>query len=51
VAPDLLALIPAEETWVAAPQNRAPRSRAERTAFIDTTILKEAQALTAKRRS
>lgn len=42
VAPDLLDLITEEEKWVAAQQNRAPRSRAELAGFIDTTILKEA---------
>jgi len=49
VAPDLLDLITEEEKWVAAQQKRAPRSRAELSGFIDTTILKEAQALNAKR--
>jgi len=49
VAPDLLDLITEEEKWVAAQQNRAPRSRAELTGFIDTTILEEARALNAKR--
>jgi len=49
VAPDLLDLITEEEKWVAAQQKRTPRSRAELTGFIDTTILKEAQALNAKR--
>jgi NitT/TauT family transport system substrate-binding protein len=44
VAPDLLDLITEEEKWVAAQQKRAPRSRAELAGFIDTTILKEAQA-------
>jgi sulfonate transport system substrate-binding protein len=44
VAPDLLALITEEEKWVAAQQNRSPRSRAELAGFIDNTILKEAQA-------
>jgi hypothetical protein len=34
---------------VAAQQNRAPRSRKELAGFIDTTILKEAQALNGKR--
>jgi NitT/TauT family transport system substrate-binding protein len=43
VAPDLLDLIAEEEKWVAAQQNRAPRSRAELARFIDTTILEEAQ--------
>jgi sulfonate transport system substrate-binding protein len=43
VAPDLLDLIAEEEKWVAAQQNRAPRSRAELARFIDTTILQEAQ--------
>ena len=43
VAPDLLDLITEEEKWVAAQQNRTPRSRAELAGFIDTTILKEAQ--------
>jgi len=43
VAPDLLDLIAEEEKWVAAQQNRAPRSRAELAGFIDTTILEEAQ--------
>ena len=49
VAPDLLDLITEEEKWVAAQQNRAPRSRADLAGFIDTTILKEAQALNPKR--
>jgi sulfonate transport system substrate-binding protein len=49
VAPDLLDLITEEEKWVAAQQNRAPRSRAALAGFIDTTILKEAQALDARR--
>jgi NitT/TauT family transport system substrate-binding protein len=49
VAPDLLDLITEEEKWVAARQNRAPRSRTELAGFIDSTILKEAQALNAKR--
>ena len=49
VAPDLLNLITEEEKWVAAQQNRAPRSRAELAGFIDTSILKEALALNAKR--
>jgi ABC-type nitrate/sulfonate/bicarbonate transport system substrate-binding protein len=43
VAPDLLNLITEEEKWVAAQQNRAPRSRAELAGFIDTSILKEAK--------
>ena len=43
VAPDLLDLITEEEKWVAAQQNRMPRSRAELATFIDETILKEAQ--------
>jgi len=43
VAPDLLDLITEEEKWVAAQQNRTPRSRAELAGFIDTTILKDAQ--------
>ena len=43
VAPDLLDLITEEEKWVAAQQNRTPRSRAELAGFIDATILKEAQ--------
>ena len=45
VAPDLLNLITEEEKWVAAQQNRAPRSRTELAGFIDTSILKEAQGL------
>ena len=49
VAPDLLDLITEEEKWVAAQQKRTPRSRAQLAGFIDTTILKEAQALNAKR--
>ena len=44
VAPDLLDLITEEEKWVAAEQKRTPRTRAELAGFIDTTILKEAQA-------
>src|SRR5262245_51778204 len=43
VSSDLLNLITEEEKWVAAQQNRAPRSRAELAGFIDTSILKEAQ--------
>jgi NitT/TauT family transport system substrate-binding protein len=43
VAPDLLNLITEEEKWVAAQQNRAPRSRTELAGFIDTTILEEAR--------
>ena len=43
VAPDLLDLITEEEKWVAAQQNRTPRSRTELAGFVDTTILKEAQ--------
>jgi ABC-type nitrate/sulfonate/bicarbonate transport system substrate-binding protein len=49
VGPDLLDLITEEEKWVAAQQKRAPRSRAELAGVIDTTILKEAQALNSKR--
>jgi sulfonate transport system substrate-binding protein len=49
VAPDLLSLITEEEKWVAIQQKREPRSRAELERFIDTSILKEAQALNAKR--
>ena len=49
VAPDLLDLITEEEKWVALQQKRAPRTRAELAGFIDTSILKEAQALNAKR--
>ena len=49
VAPDLLDLITEEEKWVAIQQNRAPRTRAQLAGFIDTSILKEAQALNAKR--
>ena len=49
VAPDLLNLITEEDKWVASQQNRAPRSRAELERFIDTTILKEAQALNTRR--
>jgi NitT/TauT family transport system substrate-binding protein len=49
VAPDLLTLITEEEKWVASQQSRAPRSRAELAGFIDTTILREAQALNAGR--
>ena len=44
VSSDLLDLITEEEKWVAAQQNRAPRSRKELAGFIDTTILKEAKA-------
>lgn len=44
VAPDLLNLIAEEEKWVAAQQNRAPRSRTELAGFIDTSILEEARA-------
>src|SRR5262245_25923114 len=43
IAPDLLDLITEEEKWVAIEQKRTPRSRAELAAFIDTSILKEAQ--------
>ena len=49
VAPDLLDLLTEEEKWVAAEQKRTPRSRAELAGFIDTSILKEAQALNANR--
>jgi NitT/TauT family transport system substrate-binding protein len=49
VAPDLLDLLTGEEAWVAVEQKRAARSRAELSRFIDTSILKEAQALIAKR--
>jgi NitT/TauT family transport system substrate-binding protein len=49
IAPDLLDLVTEEEKWVAAQQRRAPRSRAELAGFIDTSILKEAQALDVRR--
>jgi ABC-type nitrate/sulfonate/bicarbonate transport system substrate-binding protein len=49
VASDLLDLITEEEKWVAAQQNRMPRSRTELAGFIDTTVLKEAKELNAKR--
>ena len=49
VAPDLLDLITEEEKWVAAEQKRTPRTRAELAGFIDTSVLKEAQALNANR--
>lgn len=45
VAPDLLDMITGEETWVAAQQKRVPRTRPELARYIDTSILKEAQAL------
>jgi hypothetical protein len=34
---------------VAAQQNRAPRTRAQLAGFIDSSVLKDAQALSAKR--
>jgi sulfonate transport system substrate-binding protein len=49
VAPDLLNLITEEEKWVAAQQNRPPRSRGQLAGFIDASILKEAQLLNARR--
>jgi sulfonate transport system substrate-binding protein len=49
VAPDLLDLITEEDKWVASQQDRAPRSRAELAGFIDTSILKEAEALNPRR--
>lgn len=43
VAPDLLNLLVEEEKWVASLQSRAPRSRAELAALIDTSIIEEAR--------
>ena len=43
VAPDLLNLLVEEEKWVANLQSRAPRSRADLAAFIDTSIIEEAR--------
>jgi len=42
VPADMLDIITEEEKWVAAMQQRMPRSRAEIAGFIDTSILKEA---------
>jgi len=39
---DMLDIITEEEKWVAALQQRAPRTRTELAGFIDTSILKEA---------
>jgi sulfonate transport system substrate-binding protein len=42
VSPDLLDIVTEEEKWVAANQQRAPRTRAELAGFIDTSIIREA---------
>jgi len=42
VPSDMLDIITEEEKWVAALQQRAPRTRTELAGFIDTSILKEA---------
>jgi NitT/TauT family transport system substrate-binding protein len=44
VPADLLAIVTEEEKWVAASQQRAPRSRQELAAFIDTSVLTDALA-------
>ena len=44
VPADMLDIITEEEKWVAANQKRTPRTRAELETFIDTSIIKEAQA-------
>ena len=44
VPPDLLDIVTEEEKWVAAGQQRAPRSRAELQGFIDQSIIREATA-------
>ena len=43
ISPDTLDLLVEEEKWVAAGQSRAPRSRTELAAFIDTSIIEEAR--------
>jgi NitT/TauT family transport system substrate-binding protein len=43
VAPDLLDILTGEERWVAALQQRTPRTRQELAGYIDTSILEEAQ--------
>jgi NitT/TauT family transport system substrate-binding protein len=43
VPADMLDIITGEEKWVAASQQRTPRTRKELEGFIDTSILKEAQ--------
>jgi NitT/TauT family transport system substrate-binding protein len=42
VPPDLLDIITEEEKWVAAGQQRAPRSRSELAGFIDESVVREA---------
>ena len=42
VPADMLDIITGEEKWVAATQQRTPRTRAEIAGFIDTSLLKEA---------
>lgn len=42
VPPDLLDIITEEEKWVAAGQQRTPRSRAELAGFIDESVIREA---------
>ena len=44
VPADLLDIVTEEEKWVAMSQTRAPRTRKELEGFIDTSILREAQA-------
>ena len=41
---DLLDVITEEEKWVAAGQQRAPRSRQELSGFIDPSVLTEARS-------
>ena len=43
VAPDLLDILVGEERWVAANQQRTPRTREELAGFIDMSILEEAR--------
>ena len=43
--PDLLDVLEEEEAWVAKELDRAPRSRAELSELIDTSVLEEARAL------
>jgi sulfonate transport system substrate-binding protein len=44
VPPDLLDIVTEEEKWVAMNQTRTPRTRKELEGFIDTSIIREAQA-------
>jgi NitT/TauT family transport system substrate-binding protein len=45
IIPDMLDVLEVEEQWVAKVSNRAPRSRAELSKFIDRSVVKEALAL------